>query len=228
MQNRGEIDGVVVKPADLKTCVIYPQGNIQGDLKDYISAAEEHRDEKGRRFKDYSAVRPNEKTAGGQVTREWFRLPQMARRHLPNLCLTRVSTKVPECLYIEQNDCPIAVDANMVTLWGKEEANNRIMLAMLNSTWSKLSFELICTVMGGGALKIEASHLKKLLVPKLPVVQLNELEKVGEQLITTGTMNKELQNQIDSIVFSQFEDKTIIHRMRSLIKKKYNERSTRL
>ena len=229
LQNRGEIDGLVVTPAKLKSCVVYPHGNIQGDLEDYIASAEKHKDNNGKHFKDYSAVRPNEKRDGTRIIREWFRLPQMTKRHLPNLCLTRVSAKIPECLYISQNDdAPIAVDANMVTLWSSNEANVRVMLAMLNSTWSKLYLELICTVMGGGALKIEASHLRRLLLPRLPDVQLNALEKVGERLIAAGQMDEGIQKQIDSIVFSQFEDKTIIQQMQSLIAHRYNERSTRL
>lgn len=229
LQNRGEIDGLIVSSAKLTTGVIYPQGIVQGELKDYITSAEEYRDSKGRRFKDYSAVRPNEKKEGEQIIREWFRLPQMARRHMPNLCLTRVSARIPECLYVCQNsEAPIAIDANMVTLWSGDERNVRIMLAMLNSTWSKLSLELICTVMGGGALKIEASHLRKLLLPKLSKAKLDALEKAGEILIAAGDMADEIQDQIDKIIVSVFGDETLIERMRSLLAHKHKERSTRL
>ena len=100
LQNRGEIDGLVVCPDKLVTGVLYPQGKIHGQLKDYITRAEEYRDGKNRRFKDYSAVKPNEKTDGANIIREWFRLPKMANRHLPNLCLTRVSANTTECLYV--------------------------------------------------------------------------------------------------------------------------------
>ena len=228
LQNLREINGLVVTPAELKSCVIYPQGDVRGDLKKYIAEAEKYRDDKERCFKDFSAVRTNEKIVEGRVVREWFRLPPMARRHLPNLCITRVSARVPECLYIMQSsDEPIAVDANMVTLWSREEINTRIVLAMLNSAWSKLSLELICTVMGGGALKIEASHLKKLLLPKLSTIQLDALEKAGEMLIKTGYMSDEIQDRIDNIVLSRFEDDALLRRMRNLIKRKYNERSNR-
>lgn len=229
LQNRGEIDGLVVSLAKLTTGAIYPQGVVQGELKKYIASAEEYRDAKGRQFKDFCAVRPNEKKEGERIVREWFRLPPMAQRHLPNLCLTRVSAKIPECLYVRQSiDTPIAIDANMVTLWSKDERVVRIIMAMLNSTWSKLSLELICTVMGGGALKIEASHLKKILLPKLPKAKLDVLERVGEELISTGNMVEEIQDQIDKTIVSVFGDESLIGQMRTLLAHKYKERSTRL
>lgn len=229
LQNRGEIDGLVVRPDKLVTGVLYPQEEISGQLKDYISSAEEYHDGKGRRFKDFSAVKPNEKMDGTRVIREWFRLPKMADRHLPNLCLTRVSANTTECLYVQQSaEMPIVIDANMVTLWGKSERNILIAFALLNSTWSKLSLELICTVMGGGALKVEASHIKKLLLPILPNSKLDMLEKVGATLVIEGKMTQKGQDIIDSIVASAFNDATITVRMQQLLMQKYKERSTRL
>ncbi|HRV28187.1 MAG TPA: hypothetical protein P5522_05270, partial [Spirochaetia bacterium] len=228
LQNRGEIDGLIVSPDKLVTGVLYPQGDIRGQLKEYIVRAEEYRDGKGRRFKDFSAVKPNEKTDGLNIVREWFRLPKMAVRHLPNLCLTRVSATTIECLYVQQSaETPIAIDANMVTLWGKDKRNVLIAFAILNSTWSKLSLELICTVMGGGALKVEASHLKRLLLPKLPKEKLDELEKAGSVLVIDRKMTKKVQDTIDGIVETAFNDNTVTALMRQLLMQKYKERSTR-
>ena len=153
----------------------------------------------------------------------------MADRHLPNLCMTRVSANKAECLYIQQStETPIAIDANMVTLWGRAERNILIVFALLNSTWSKLSLELTCTVMGGGALKVEASHLKKLLLPKLPQDKLDMLERVGETLILEGKMTQNVQDIIDDIVVSAFAGDAITARMQQLLMQKYKERSTRL
>lgn len=229
LQNRGEIDGLVVCPDKLVTGVLYPQGEICGQLKDYIARAEEYRDGKNRRFKDFSAVKPNEKMNGARIIREWFRLPKMANRHLPNLCLTRVSANTTECLYVQQHaEMPIIIDANMVTLWGENERGILSAFALLNSTWSKLSLELICTVMGGGALKVEASHLKKLLLPKLPEDKLDELEKAGLSLVAEGKMTQTEQAKIDNIVASAFGDNTVTARMQQLLTQKHKERSTRL
>ena len=229
LQNRGEIDGLVVCPDKLVTGVLYPQGNISGHLKDYITRAEKYRDGKGRRFQEFSAVKPNEKTDGKRIIREWFRLPKMSDRHLPNLCMTRVSANMTECLYVQQSaKTPIAIDANMVTLWSKEERAIYIAFALLNSTWSKLSLELICTVLGGGALKIEASHIKKLLFPKLPKEKLDVLEKAGKTLVIKGKMTHKEQDIIDGIVASTFTNNTITERMQQLLVLKHKERSTRL
>jgi hypothetical protein len=229
LQNRGEIEGLVVSAGRLLTGVVYPQGAIYGELSDYIASAENYRDARGRRFKDFSAVAPNEKKTGDRIVREWFRLPQMMDRHLPNLCITRVSAKIPECLYVEQTiETPIAIDANMVTLWGEDVRMVIATLAMLNSTWSKLSLELICTVMGGGALKVEASHIRKLLLPKCSEEQFEALEKAGETLITEGHMTNAIQDKIDDIMTCAFRDQAVIQRMRDLLNRKYKERSTRL
>lgn len=134
-----------------------------------------------------------------------------------------------ECLYVQQRaEMPIAIDANMVTLWGKNERSVLSAFALLNSTWSKLSLELICTVMGGGALKIEASHLKKLLLPKLPEDKLDELEKTGLSLVAKGKMTQSEQKIIDNIVASAFGDNTVTARMQQLLTQKHKERSTRL
>ena len=229
IQNRGEIDGLVITIDKLRNGVVYPQEEVTGDLQKYIDSAESYRDSKGRRFKDYSAVKPNEKKKGDIITCEWFRLPKMASRHIPNLCLTRVSSKIPECLYVEQGGVsPIVVDANMVTLWSTDMRTIRIAMALLNSTWSKLSLELICTVMGGGALKIEASHIKKLLFPRFSMTQLDAFEKVGSRLITMGTMTGDIQDEIDRIMASYVGGDRITEQMRTLLSQKYKERSTRL
>lgn len=228
LQNRREIEGLVVSSGRLLTGVVYPQSEVCGDLRDYISSAENYRDAKGRRFKEYSAVVPNEKRVGDRVIRDWFRLPKMMNRHLPNLCLTRVSARIPECLYVEQTiETPITIDANMVTLWGNDTRKIKATLAMLNSTWSKLSLELICTVMGGGALKVEASHIKKLLLPKFSKEQFEMLEKAGEMLIAERYMTDAIQDMIDDIVASAFRDKTMTQRMRDLLNRKYWERSSK-
>lgn len=228
LQNRGEITGIIVTADKLRTAVIYPRQDIHGDLTMYIASAEHYRDAKGRHFKDFSAVSPNEKKDGNEVIREWFRLPTMARRHLPDLCISRVSAEVPECLYVRQSKtAPIAIDANMVTVWGETSRTVYAALAILNSTWSKLSLELICTVMGGGALKIEATHLKKLRIPKLADDQIAQLESTGLALIKKGKMTSTIQRTIDGIIAYALDDEKATDKMRSLLMYKYKERRTK-
>lgn len=228
LQNRNEVAGLTVSADQLRTRVLYLQARANGEAKEYTISAEQYRDAKGRSFKEYSAVKPNEKMIDGQVVRFWYMLPKLVKRHMPNLCLTRVSSRAAECLYVIQtHNAPVAVDANMVTLWGDSDRNNLIAFAILNSTWSKLYLELICTVMGGGALKVEASHLKKMLFPALTAEAFSQLEAIGSRLRDRGSMTANIQNRIDEIVFSSFEDKRIIRRARKLLVEKLKERGVR-
>lgn len=197
MQNRRQVTGLAVNPQTVETGVLYLQNyirsqdfavcthNVAGQyqelpstLSKYISAAEKYKNPREISFREYSAVKSNEKKINFQYERFWYMLPQFAPRHLPNLCITRVSSTAADCVYVPQlKENPIAVDANFVTLWGDSEETIKICLALLNSTWSRCYLELLCTVMGGGALKIEASHVRQLLFPKLNHRQLQRLSE---------------------------------------------------
>ena len=230
LQNRGEIKGLTVKADALKSALLFVNGQVgldETDLCNYILSADSYVDPRGRRFKDYSAVRPNERFEGNQIVRYWYMLPALANRHVPNLCISRVAAEIPECLFIQQSKGkPIVVDANMVTMWCNSCKMQFALMSILNSTWIKLYLELICTVMGGGALKIEASHLKKVLLPKLSAEQLDDLSVLGKQVVKEGHMTVNIQDQIDGIVFSSF-DKTAAEKARVLLLLKYKERSSR-
>lgn len=156
-------------------------------------------------------------------------LPQFAPRHLPNLCITRVSSTAADCVYIPQSEeNPIAVDANFVTLWGSSEETIKICLALLNSTWSKCYLELLCTVMGGGALKIEASHVRQLLFPKLNRRQLQRLSKYGITIAKKQKITPELRNAIDTTILESFTDEErLLMQIRALLRKKLNERGAK-
>lgn len=226
LQKRGDIENLVVNQSNLKKAVVYLNDEVKDELKCYVDSGEQYADTKGRRFKDYSAVHPNEKIIDGTIIRHWYILPKFAKRHLPNLCMTRISSGVAECLYVKQdNNRPIVVDANMVTIWGKNQSANKIAFAILNSTWSKLNLELICTVMGAGALKIETSHLNKMLFPNLPEDSLSKLENIAEHLIKNGRMTPEIQNEIDILVLSPFDDESLISKCKGLLQKKIAERN---
>ena len=248
VQNRREVDGVVANPCRLETGVLYLQEYIRPQdfdacvygtaehykklptiLSDYISAAEKHKNSRGLSFREYSAVKPNEKKSGSQYERFWYMLPQLAPRHLPNLCITRVSSAAAYCVYIPQSaKNPIAVDANFVTLWCSSEDTLKICLALLNSTWSKCYMELLCTVMGGGALKIEASHVNKLLFPKFTFQQLQRLSECGTQIVTEKKIAAELRDAIDIIILEPFDDaENLLTQIKDLLRKKLNERGAK-
>lgn len=228
LQSRSDVDGLVVSRDKLKARVFYFSGVASGEICSYINSAEAYVDAKGRRFKEYSAVKPNEKRSGDEIIKPWYVLPRFTQRHIPNLCLTRLSYREIECLYVEQSpDNPIAVDANLVTLWGNSEQNVRVALAVLNSTWAKLYIELICTTLGGGALKVEASHLRNLRFPKLSEENVSRLKKIGDQIVMNGKMTPNIQQEIDEVVFSSFHDHQLIDKAKTELVQKLRERSMR-
>ena len=248
VQNRRQVTGLVANPQALETGVLYLQDHIRPQdfnvcthnaaerykvlpsaLNDYISTAEKYKNPRGISFREYSAVKPNEKKIDSQYERFWYMLPQFAPRHLPNLCITRVSSTTADCVYIPQSEeNPIAVDANFVTLWGSSEETIKICLALLNSTWSKCYLELLCTVMGGGALKIEASHVRQLLFPKLNRRQLQRLSKYGITIAKKQKITPELRNAIDATILESFTDEErLLMQIRALLRKKLNERGAK-
>ena len=248
VQNRRQVTGLVANPQALETGVLYLQDHIRPQdfnvcthnaaerykvlpsaLDDYISTAEKYKNPRGISFREYSAVKPNEKKIDSQYERFWYMLPQFAPRHLPNLCITRVSSTAADCVYIPQSEeNPIAVDANFVTLWGSSEDTIKICLALLNSTWSKCYLELLCTVMGGGALKIEASHVRQLLFPKLNRRQLQRLSEYGIAIAKRQKIAPELRNAIDATILESFTDEErLLMQIKALLRKKLNERGAK-
>ena len=248
VQNRRQVTGLVANPQALETGVLYLQDHIRPQdfnvcthnaaerykvlpsaLNDYISTAEKYKNPRGISFREYSAVKPNEKKIDSQYERFWYMLPQFAPRHLPNLCITRVSSTAADCVYIPQSEeNPIAVDANFVTLWGSSEETIKICLALLNSTWSKCYLELLCTVMGGGALKIEASHVHQLLFPKLNRRQLQRLSEYGITIAKRKKLTPELRDAIDTTILESFTDEErLLMQIRALLRKKLNERGAK-
>ena len=172
-------------------------------LADHIAAADELTFESNGRpthFRELSAVKPNIRTTG-QI-RHWYMLPVLAKRHLPQLCVSRVNNKSTRCLLIADG---IVVDANFSTLWTEPRNDRAIysLLALMNSSWVQACLELIATVMGGGALKVEASHLRALPLPMPSDNLISTLYGLGERLATHDTKNsEEILLQIDRVVLS--------------------------
>jgi len=119
---------------------------------------------------DLSAVRTNVRAAGTgpkpKTPRFWYMLPDLARRHLPDVFLPRINQRAP--LAVPNRSDPVVIDANFSTLWAE---NGRwtapAITALLRSSWSRACMEAIGTPMGGGALKLEATHLRRLPIPAL-------------------------------------------------------------
>lgn len=243
LQNRSQAKGLVVAFAELTTGLLYVQNEIRLEdaascaepaqytifedvVSEYITDSERFQNARGQTFKDYSAVRPNERKMGDLYARFWYMLPALTPRHLPNLCMTRVNSTAPECIFVPQDhDAPIVVDANFVTMWGDEAESIKAAFALLNSTWTKCYLETLCTVMGGGALKLEATQLKKLRFPQYTKAHIQRLAELGGELIQSSAVDDALQEKIDQATLEPFPDsEQLREKIGALLQKKLSER----
>lgn len=247
IQNRNEVPGLCVRSSSLKKCILYlTEAVVPGDIdklspvllkqyrvldseiEAYVRCGEEYIiPKKKKKYCELSAVKPNEKKSKNGYLRFWYMLPKLQKRHEPELCISRLCGKSVECLYVHDGDQNnIVVDANFITLWNLNKTSNLHMFALLNSTWFKCYMELIGTRMGGGALKIEASHIKQVLFPKLTAEILNELSELGNQLLNDECDFDEIRHAIDKLVFKSYEQRAdeIIRQLNILLEKKLMER----
>ena len=82
--------------------------------------------------------------------------------------------------------------------------------------------------MGGGALKVEASHVRQLLFPKLNRRQLQRLSKYGITIAKKQKITPELRNAIDATILESFTDEErLLMQIRALLRKKLNERGAK-
>ena len=149
-----------------------------------------------------SAVRTNvRQSRGGFVPpRFWYMLPDFTPRHLPAAFVPRINHGLP---WVEVNlDPPVLVDANFSTFWAPEKGWTRHALkALLNSIWCRAAMEALGTPLGGGALKLEATHLRCIPVPALSDSEKAELDAVGKQLTRDDPT---AQTRVDKIVLEAF------------------------
>jgi hypothetical protein len=128
-------------------------------------------------------------------------LPDFAARHQPDLFMARVNSLTPKAqLNLGRKSL---IDANFSTLWLEPDARISVhaLLAYLNSVIAAVLMEHIGTVMGGGALKLEATHLRTLPIPKFSASTLSKLSRLGKSLSRiTGQRTHEVRVAIDEIV----------------------------
>jgi tRNA G10 N-methylase Trm11 len=150
---------------------------------------------------ELSAVRTNVRAAGpDRPARFWYQLPPLTDRHRPALLLARINNRHPRTLVNE--DRGAVIDANFSTLWPTQAAtvDTHALLAALNSTWCAALLELMGTVMGGGALKVEAAHLRRIPIPRLEDAAWSELSKLGGRLAGRDGSDATLE-AIDALLF---------------------------
>lgn len=158
----------------------------------------------GRRFPELAAVSPNERfDEAGRPTSFWYQLPELTRRHQPALFLPRVCASRPLAY---ANTAKVVVDANFATLWPDSDNSlpAPVILALLHSSWAWANLETRCTVLGGGALKVEATDLRNLALPELEGVQVERLLALGRALMR-GPSSK-IGAEIDAVVLANCGD----------------------
>ena len=132
---------------------------------------------------ELSAVRTNVRLPGhkGIIPRFWYMLPDFAPRHLPAAFAPRVNQGTP---WIECNTDPrLLIDANFATFWAPGGTWTRFALkALLNSVWCRAFMEAAGTPLGGGALKLEATHFRQMPVPVLTNEVRSVLDAAGRKL----------------------------------------------
>ncbi len=159
-----------------------------------------------KRIWDLSAVAPNIRKGNqdkGIPPRFWYMLPDFSRRHRPDILMARINAGSPKA-YLN-NDAKCIIDANFSTFWIEEGgADKYAILALLNSAWTAAALEHSAAVMGGGALKVEAAHLRRLPVPHMKTDLMAKLASLGKQLsrAKTDMTVSVLLEQIDSTVAS--------------------------
>ena len=179
-----------------------PWQPMDGCLARLVRTAAEHRHgraEPGTPLPQLSAVRTNVRRYAPRrpatPERFWYQLPQLRRRHTPALYVPRVNAGSPITRLNPQST--LVVDANFSTLWPEREGIGPLaMLALLNSTWVRCFLELTCTVLGAGALKVEAAHLRRLRVPAMDADTIDRLHKLGGALVA-GERGAEVIAEID-------------------------------
>lgn len=189
-------------PEDLANCNGKSYEPTPPELATLIRTASETNfgtPEEPKRVYELSAVSPNIRKS-----RFWYMLPDFAPRHIPDLFLARVNYGHPKT-FLNTARASI-IDANFSTIWlgKKSEIDAHGLLAFFNCSWSLVAMEQSASVMGGGALKVEATHLKKIPIPEFTPDDWSQLSSLGKQLaaIDHGDADRFLK-AIDRVVVAR-------------------------
>lgn len=175
-----------------------PPRIMPDELANYVAMAATIPLPEGKFIPQLSAVRTNVRLPDNEQTvpRFWYMLPDFAQRHLPAAFVPRVNHGLA---WVEANcDPPILIDANFSTFWSpRGNWSRHAIKALLNSAWCRAFMEAIGTPLGGGALKLEATHLRRMPVPVLSDELRIELDTAGRNLTRDAN---DVQSRIDGII----------------------------
>lgn len=154
--------------------------------------------QEGKLIPELSAVRTNVRRArdGKTTPRFWYMLPDFTPRHLPAAFVPRINQRTP---WVECNMLPrLLVDANFATFWAPDGSWSPFSIkALLNSVWCRAFMEATGTPLGGGALKLEATHLRRMPLPPFTNNDRAALHSAGKHLYEESN---QIQAQIDLTV----------------------------
>ena len=148
--------------------------------------------------------------------RFWYQI-KLQPRHFGKIIIPRVSGGLVRS-YLVKGKNQILTDANFVTLVpSKEKIKAKHLWVWLNSNMFRLMAEINGITMGGGALKLETTIIKKLPVPlQLLKSKSGELDNIAITL-ERGFSEQELigkGEEIDSVLF----DKTVAEQVKKNLK----------
>lgn len=181
-----------------------------------------------RLFPQLTAVAPNVRFGrDGRPTSFWYQLPALAPRHRPEVFIPRVCGGRTAAY---ANTAGAVVDANFATLWRRAPGAVPVdaMLALLTSDWVVAVLESSCTVLGGGALKVEATDLRRLPLPALAPGEITRLEDLGRKWRRRpeGTVKDEIDALIATAISSAYPNVDVRQILRDLARLSLAERST--
>ena len=150
-------------------------------------------------------------------------LPDFQPRHLPDVFLPRVCADRP---FAQSADRTVLVDANFVTFRCEGSLSPDALLALLHSSWAWAWLEFSGAVLGGGALKLESTILKRLPIPILTADQSRHANAIGD-LIRTG-YRSDAVNAIDEMLLEPMNlTRDLNNQLRSLASYRMNARTMR-
>jgi len=200
------LDGYAL-PEDIAAVPQSPYRPLPDEFAAYVRLAAETNigeQDEPRFIPRLSAVAPNVRafrpSQPDLPARHWYQLPALTDRHQPDLFIARVNHGHPRTL-INRGRRSI-IDANFSTLWktSAAAADEFGILALLNGSWCIAALELGGTVLGGGALKVEATHLRRLPIPAFDDAEWRELSTIGRALAeTAGEQTEPLIVRVDAI-----------------------------
>lgn len=212
-----------------------PPSTMPTELAVHVRCAAKTRlggDPRADRISELTAVRTNARPANGgsrpRPPRFWYMLPDLARRHRPDVFVPRVNQLTLRA-FLNRNE-PIVIDANFSTLWSDDARwTPTAICALLRSTWARACMEAIGTPMGGGALKLEATQLRRLPVPKMADGEIGRLSSMGAKCqsddidgVVVGAVMRQAAGEVEADRIARTRD-----RLQSFIKQAQLSRQRR-